>query len=137
DVGGLALCCDEFRIVDLAFLSNRRLAHQGPSAIGAVLEAESPDLIEAHWEWVTVGRLYESPGFRTRYAPAFAGGTKLWVRRDVGERIAGGGHGCWLSPQREDVRRALRADRGVRFELPDDQRSFEAPGVVLALAPGD
>ena len=39
DVGGLALCCDEFRIVDLAFLSNRQLAREGPTAIGAVLDA--------------------------------------------------------------------------------------------------
>ena len=43
DVGGLALCCEEFKIVDLAFLSNRTLAHDGPGAIGRVLDAESPD----------------------------------------------------------------------------------------------
>ena len=39
DVGGLALCCDEFEIVDFAFLSNRKLAHEGPRAIAQVLDA--------------------------------------------------------------------------------------------------
>jgi hypothetical protein len=133
DVGGLALCCDEFRIVDLAFLSNRALAHRGPAAIGEVLDAESPDLVEAHWDWAAVGGLYQTPGFLARYAPAFAGSTRLWVRRDVGERIARAGRGCWVPSRREDVRRALRTDRYARFELPADRRTFDAAGVVLAL----
>jgi hypothetical protein len=137
DVGGLALCCDEFRIVDLAFLSSRQLAHEGPTAIGAVLDTESPDFVEAHWEWATVGKLYELPSFRARYAPAFAGGTRLWVRRDIGDRIARGGRGCWLPQEREDVRRALQADHGARFELPGDRASFQAPGIVLLLAHDD
>jgi hypothetical protein len=135
DVGGLALCCDEFRIVDLAFLSNRKLAHDGPGALGAVLDAESPDLIEAHWEWPAVGKLYELPSFAARYAPAFAEGTRLWVRRDLGERIVRIGRGCWVPRERDDVRRALRSDRYARFELPADQKTFEAAGVILALDP--
>ena len=101
DVGGLSLCCDEFKIVDLAFLSNRRLAHEGPTAIGEVLDAESPDLVEAHWKWAAVGRLYELPNFRDRYAPAFAGGTKLWIRTDLAEGIERAGRGCWLPLQRK------------------------------------
>ena len=44
DVGGLALCCDEFRIVDLALLSNRKLAHRGHEALAEVLETESPEI---------------------------------------------------------------------------------------------
>lgn len=133
DVGGLALCCDEFRIVDLAFLSNRTLAHRGPAAIGSVVETESPDLIEAHWEWPAVGKLYEAPSFHDRYAPAFASGTKLWVRRDVGERIVRAGRGCWVPLRRDDVRRATQIDRYARFELPEDRQRFETPGVILAL----
>ena len=39
--------------------------------------------IEAHWNWAAVGKLYELPIFRARYAPAFAGATKLWIRRDA------------------------------------------------------
>jgi hypothetical protein len=131
DVGGLALCCDEFRIVDLAFLSNRKLAHRGPAAIGEVLDAESPDLVEAHWEWAS--ELYERPSFLAHYAPAFAGSTRLWVRREVGERIARAGRGCWVSFRRDDLRRALQTDRYERFELAADRKRFEAPGAVLAL----
>jgi hypothetical protein len=133
DVGGLALCCDEFRIVDLAFLSNRTLARRGPTAIGEVLDAESPELIEAHWKWATVGRLYEQPGFRARYAPAFAGGTRLWLRRDVAQVIERSGRGCWLPLARRDVQQAVENDRYARFDLPDDRTSFERPGIVFAL----
>lgn len=133
DVGGLALCCDEFKIVDLAFLSNRTLAHQGPGAIGRVLAAESPDLIEAHWEWPAVGKLYELPSFLDRYAPAFAGGTKLWIRRDLTEGIARRGRGCWVPIERQDVRQAVRNHHYAHDELPADRAAFERPGVVFTL----
>ncbi len=133
DVGGLALCCDEFKIVDLAFLSNRMLARKGPTAIGEVLDAESPDLVEAHWKWATVGKLYEQPSFRAHYAPAFAGATRLWLRREVAQEIERRGRGCWLPLARQDVQRAVQHDRYARFDLPDDRTSFERPGVVFAL----
>jgi hypothetical protein len=133
DVGGLALCCDELRIVDLAFLSNRRLAHEGPAAIGAVLDGESPDLIEAHWWWAAVGRLYDQPGFRAGYAPAFAGGTKLWIRRDLAAAVVRSGRGCWVPVQRPDVLRAVRSDRYASTELPEDREVFERRGPLLAL----
>jgi hypothetical protein len=132
DVGGLALCCDELRIVDLAFLSNRTLARRGPAAIDQVLDAESPELVEAHWDWATVGKLYEAPAFLAHYAPAFHAGIKLWVRRDVGERIARR-DGCWVPIARRDVWRAMRADRYARFELPEDRQRFEERRVLLAL----
>jgi hypothetical protein len=133
DVGGLALCCDEFKIVDLAFLSDRTLGHEGPTAIGQVLQAESPDLIEAHWRWATVGRLYDQPAFRDGYVPAFSGRTKLWVRREVADAIDRRGRGCWVSVHRPDVQRLVESDRYASTELPDDKRTFEARGVVLAL----
>ena len=134
DVGGLALCCDEFEIVDLAFLSNRRLAHQGPAAIAQVLDDEPPDLIEAHWKWAAVGKLYELPTFYSRYAPAFAGRTKVWIRRDLAERIERTGRGCWLPLQREDLTRAVQDHRYAKTDLPDDRTSFERQGGVLALS---
>jgi len=133
DVGGLALCCDEFKIVDLAFLSNRTLARKGPAAIGAVLDAASPDLVEAHWKWAAVGNLYELPSFRARYAPAFAGRTRLWIRRDLAESMARSGRGCWASLAREDVKRAVQDHRYAKTDLPGDRTSFERLGVVFAL----
>ncbi len=137
DIGGLALCCEEFRIVDLASLSNRKLAHRGRAALAEVLEAESPELVEAHWRWASLGALYQLPYFRAHYAPAFAGGTKLWLRRDVAEAIERNGRGCRVPVERKDVQAALRAHRYAGRDLPEDQKSFEAPGTVLALNQGD
>ena len=133
DVGGLALCCDELRIVDFAFLSNRKLARKGPAAIGEVLDAEAPELVEAHWKWPAVGKLYELPSFQAHYAPAFAGGTKLWLRRDVADGMARRGRGCWLPLEREDVRRVVQDHRYATTDLPDDRASFARSGIVLAL----
>jgi hypothetical protein len=133
DVGGLALCCDEFKIVDFAFLSNRTLARKGPTAIGEVLAAESPDLVEAHWKWTEVGQLYDQPGFRASYAPAFADGTRLWLRRDVERRIERSRRGCWMSQQREGLKQALTDHRYASTDVPYDRTSFERQGAVFTL----
>jgi hypothetical protein len=137
DLGGLALCCDEFRIVDLALLSNRRLAHRGHGALADVLQAESPDIVEAHWEWASAGKLYELPAFRAHYVPAFAGGTKFWMKRDVAEAIEGKGRGCWLAANREDLQEALRVHRYANHDLPEDRKAFAHPGIVFALNQAD
>jgi hypothetical protein len=137
DLGGLALCCDEFRVVDLALLSNRRLAHRGQVALAEVLENESPDLVEAHWEWASSGRLYELPAFRDRYLPAFVGGTKFWIRRDVAKAIEGKRRGCSIAADRGDVQAALRAHRYANHDLPEDRSAFERPGSVFALDEAD
>jgi hypothetical protein len=138
DVGGLALCCDEFRIVDLALLSNRKLAHRGHEALAEVLEIESPEIIEAHWHWASVGALYDLPTFRARYVPAFAGGTKLWIRRDVATTIESKGRGCRVALDRRDVQEALRTHRYANHDLPADRTSFERAGTtILALNEAD
>lgn len=137
DVGGLALCCDEFSIVDLGLLSNRKLAHRGPAALAEVLDTETPELVEAHWEWASAGRLYDLPAFRDHYVPAFGGRTKLWLRRNVADAIEHNGRGCWLAVNREDLQEALRTHRYAGHDLPEDRRSFEAPGIVLVLNEGD
>jgi len=116
-------------------LSNRTLAHRGHAALAEVLETESPALVEAHWYWATVGKLYDIPRFRALYVPAFAGGTKLWLRGDVAAAIQGKGRGCRLSTARADVREALRTHRYANHDVQEDRTAFEAPGVVFALAP--
>jgi len=133
DVGGLALCCDELRIVDLGFLSNRRLAHAGPLALADVLPAEAPELIEAHWEWASATRLYELPYFRDHYRPALAGGTKLWLRRDVAQAIADRGRGCSVPQSRSDVQEALRRHRYADHDVPADRAAFAGGGAVFTL----
>jgi hypothetical protein len=137
DVGGLALCCDEFRIVDLAMLSNRRLAHRGPAALAEVLASEAPEIVEAHWEWAAAGRLYQVPYFRGHYAPAFVAGTKFWLRRELAGTIEAQGRGCWLPADREDVQQALRAHRYRNQDLAADRRAFEQPWLVLSLKAKD
>ena len=137
DLGGLALCCDEFRLVDLAFLSNRRLAHRGPAALADVLQAESPDIVEAHWDWASAAQLYELPTFQAHYLPTFAGGTKFWIKRDVARAIEGKGRGCRLAADRGDIQEALRTHRYASHDLPEDRTAFERPGVVFALNEAD
>lgn len=137
DLGGLALCCDEFRLVDLAALSNRQLAHRGPAVLAEVLQTESPELVEAHWKWASLGALYELPHFRAHYVPAFGGETKLWLRRDVAEAIERNGRGCKVPVNRKDIQEALEAHRYAGRDLPEDRDSFEASGTVVALNQGD
>jgi len=131
DLGGLALAHDEFRLVDLGLLANRTLAHRGPAALGDVLVQESPELIEAHWEWAS--GLYGLPYFQAHYVPAFDGGTKIWLRRDVAGAIEQAGRGCRLPIAAEPVQSALRAHRYADHDLPADRLAFERPGVVLML----
>ena len=133
DVGGLALSRDEFRIVDLALLSNRTLAHRGHAALAEVLEAESPDIVEAHWDWATLGRLYDLPYFRTHYVPAFAEGTKLWIRSDRAKAIEGKARGCWVSVDRSDLQEALSTHRYAEDDSVEDKRAFRRTGFVFAL----
>jgi hypothetical protein len=137
DVGGLALCCDEFRVVDLALLSNRRLAHGGHKALADVFASESPEMVEAHWEWASSGKLYELPYFRAHYLPAFAGGMKLWIRRDVARAIESKGRGCQVPRDRADLQEALNKHRYANHDTPDDRRAFDRPGVVFALNQAD
>src|SRR5262249_33355641 len=133
DLGGLALCCDEFRVVDLGLLSNRKLAHRGQVALAEVLETESPEMIEAHWKWASSGRLYELPYFRAHCWPAFAGGPKCGIRRDVAQAIETKGRGCRLAADRGDIREALRTHRYANHDLPEDRRAFESSGAVFVL----
>jgi len=137
DVGGLALCCDEFRVVDLALLSNRLLAHRGSLALAEVFARESPEIVEAHWQWASSARLYELPYFRAHYWPSFAGGTKLWIRRDVARAIESKGGGCLLPAARGELQKALSAHRYAEHDLLDDRRAFDRPGVVFTLNQAD
>jgi hypothetical protein len=135
DVGGLALTRPELRIVDLAFLSNRALARRGHAALPEVLATEAPDIIEAHWHWATAGKLYDLPAFRAGYVPAFADGTKFWLRRNVARALEAKGRGCRVvAVDRADVREALRAHRYADHDLPEDRAAFDAFGIVFALA---
>jgi hypothetical protein len=114
-------------------LSNRQLAHRGYSALENVLASESPEIIEAHWEWASRGRLYDLPTFRARYLPAFEGGTKLWIRRDIAKKIESNGRGRLVPADTAELREALQVHRYADHDIPDDRTAFVRPGVVLVL----
>lgn len=136
DVGGLALCCDELRVVDLSFLSNRLLARRGYTALPELLAHEAPDVVEAHGRWASLSQLYDLPYFRAHYVPAFAGGTKLWVRRELADSIEAKGRGCRVPVDGDELRAALAEHRYAGHDAPTDRAAFAAPGVVLTLAQG-
>lgn len=79
DIGGLGLCCEKIRVIDLGLLTNRTLARKGYKALPDLLKAERPQLIEAHWQWASVPRLYDIPFFQEHYRPAYFGETRLFV----------------------------------------------------------
>lgn len=89
DMGGLGLCCPgtHIRVLDLALLLNRRLAHEGYGALGDYLEQERPDLIETHVPWTRISGLFEQVAFRTDYVPVVFENTLFWLRRDLLVRL--------------------------------------------------
>jgi hypothetical protein len=135
DVGGLALSCEDLRVVDLAMLSNRHLARDGYSALGDVLASESPHVIEAHGLWAALGRLYDLPTFQAGYVPTFAGRTRLWLRRDVANAIVSRREGSEVDLRGNlKLRDALSAHRYAHDgEPPADREAFEAQGAILLL----
>jgi hypothetical protein len=132
DVGGAALCCDELRIVDLAMLSNARLARGGYAALEQLLIDEHPDIIEAHWDWATRGRLYQLDAFRRAYLPLYFSGTKLWVERRVAARLEGAG-ACQKSLSDPALASAVSGHRYHADDLPEDRAAFADRGEVLVL----
>ena len=118
DVGGLALCCDEFRLVDLALLSNRKLAH---GARGASARSSTPS--RPTWSRRTgigppLGGSTSCPSSGPATCRRSRGGTKLWLRRDVAASASrASGRGCWLAADSGDVQ-AGAADPSLRESRP-------------------
>jgi hypothetical protein len=145
DLGGVGLCCDRLRVVDLALLANGRLARRGYQDMAAVLDLERPDVIEAHGAWSKESRLTSLSGFSQRYTPALVDGTRLYVRNDhVAALLSAGASWCSLLEGRcaEGALRDHRGDekpplstaddlaflRGGRFlDLPHDQAAGARP----------
>ena len=84
DVGGLALCCEpnRIRIVDIALLTNKKLASEGYQALPEVMDTERPDLIETHAVWSTQSGIYRLPELRGNYRPIIFRNTVFWLRQD-------------------------------------------------------
>jgi fumarate reductase subunit D len=83
DVGGLALCCENIKVIDSALLTNSFLARHGYGAFSSYLERTRPDVVETHDPpWSIVSGIYDSAFFRENYLPMVLENNLLWVRRD-------------------------------------------------------
>jgi hypothetical protein len=94
DVGGLGLCCDKIRVIDLGLLTNPTLAKKGYGALPDILKAERPQLIEAHWQWASVPGLYDIPYFEEHYRPAYIGETRLFIDDDFAQTLISKNEAC-------------------------------------------
>jgi hypothetical protein len=82
DVGGLALCCPQIKVLDYGLLSNRDLARSGYAGLDAYLEAQRPDLVITHGLWSAQSGIYRLPAFDREYVPVVLGGMQMWLRNE-------------------------------------------------------
>lgn len=87
DVGGLGLCCEGVRVIDLGLLTSGPLARQGYGALPALIASERPEVIEAHRGWAQASNLYDIPMFQTDYRPALVDGLRVYLRADLAKRL--------------------------------------------------
>ena len=124
DIGGVALCCSELRIIDLGLLTNKRLAHEGFGALPSIIREENPDVIEVHETWAKVSNLYSLPEFTDNYEPAIVAGTRVFLRKDIYQDLAAI-EGKLCPSDRSDCRvRALKQHRYVTVTLSADDDAF-------------
>ena len=134
DVGGLALCCNHIRIVDIAMLTNRRLAKEGYGALPSVLADENPDIIEVHQDWASLSQIYTIPDFKENYQPIIIEKTRLFLRNDHAKKLIEM-HAAALCRIEEAQCRtmALVTHRYVEHSLESDDKAFTAKGAVLII----
>ena len=132
DIGGVALCCPAIRVVDIALLTNRQLAREGYGALAEVIEAERPEIIEAHGLWATVSHLYELDAFRNRYRPAMIDRMRFYLRDDVADQLTAMGNARTVSADRTDAHAATWTEHRYRATSNErDDGSFLSRGMVL------
>jgi hypothetical protein len=131
DIGGVGLCCPAIRVVDIALLSNQKLAREGYGALADVIGTEQPEIIEAHGLWASVSHLYQLDSFRTAYRPAIIDHTRFYLRNDVADRLAQTGIATTVSIDHTDAQ-ARWADHRYRAACNErDDEAFRSTGAVL------
>jgi hypothetical protein len=113
DVGGLALCCDQIRVLDIGLLASRKLAKHGYGAMPAVLAEEKPDAIEVHQHWGVNSKIYTIAEFRENYHPMIIDRTRLYLRNEHAEKLVEQGRAHWC--QVEDASCAASALQTHRY----------------------
>ncbi|UEM03960.1 hypothetical protein JL101_000485 [Skermanella rosea] len=125
DVGGLALCCDRIRVVDLGLLASRKLAREGYAALPAILAEERPDAIEVHQHWGVNSKIYTIPEFRDNYQPVIIDRTRFYLRNEHAEKLIGERRAEWCAAEEADcAASALRTHRYVNSVTKLDDAAF-------------
>ena len=125
DVGGLALCCDRIRVVDLGLLASRKLARQGYAALPAILAEERPDAIEVHQHWGVNSKIYAIPEFRNDYQPVVIDRTRFYLRNEHAEKLIGERRAQWCAVEEAAcAASALRTHRYVNSVTKLDDAAF-------------
>jgi hypothetical protein len=132
DIGGVALCCPAIRVVDIALLTNRQLARDGYGVLGEVIDAERPEIIEAHGLWAKVSHLYELDAFGNGYQPTIIDHMRFYLRDDVADQLTARGNASTVSADRTDDHAATWTEHRYRAASNErDDGSFLSRGKVL------
>jgi hypothetical protein len=133
DIGGLGLCCGDIRVVDIALLTNRRLARDGYHALPEVFSTENPDVLEVHGPWAALSKIYNSPEFNAKYQAALVNGTPLYVRNDIAESLSANSYAKYCRINSQCLVAALKTHRYVNQTTRDDDIAFLRRGQVLII----
>lgn len=134
DVGGTALCCPRIRVVDLAMLTNRRLAVHGYEVLPEVIEGERPEVVEVHAPWGGVSGLYGLSSFREAYVPALVSGIRLYLRGDLAAALVGRGEAGWVEVDGPASRSSVvLRHRYAAYVDAADEAAFLSRGRVLLI----
>jgi hypothetical protein len=136
DVGGLGLCCERIRVIDLGLLTSGPLARRGYGALPALIAAERPDVIEAHRGWAQASDLYDIPQFQRDYRPAMMDGLRIYLRADLAKRMIGQGQAVMcLASDPKCLDMALQRHRYVLDATRTDDVAFLKSGDFIVLTP--
>ncbi|ACB95857.1 hypothetical protein [Beijerinckia indica] len=134
DVGGLGLCGDRIRVVDLGLLTNKQLAKNGYAAFPKLFAEENPDIIEAHAGWASGPGLYDLASFKDNYQPALLEQTRFFLRIDHVDALLAQNKADWCQlTEPQCLRTVLETHRYAGHTERFDDVYFMKPGRVLIL----
>lgn len=135
DVGGVGLCCRRIRVVDIALLTNRTLAHEGYGALPAVLAGENPDVVRVGGIWAAGSGLYDLPEFNAHFQVVLIDCARFYLRDDhvqsLLQRRQAVLHPITDLPCRVPANRDAADPPGSRLVY---DRAFSRPDRVLVIA---
>jgi len=136
DVGGLGLCCEQIRVLDLGLLTSHPLALSGYGALPALIATERPDVIEAHRGWAQASDIYDLTLFKADYRAAMLDGLRVYLRADHAAWLLTHGQASWCPAQEPAcLDMALQRHRYVLDATRTDDVAFLNNGGFVLLKP--